>query len=101
MLKLRSCKIEDNGIVWFVENSGEFEILGTSITFAEDYQDEYTLTSHRLTDAESLYRTAVVAGSSVYNTYKQRVNGKLEPKDTAWWFFKDGKGEGVYFERKD
>lgn len=105
MLKLRSCKIENNGIVWFVENSGEFEILGTSITFSKDNQvsseDEYTLTSHRLTDSESLDRNAVVVGSSVYNTYTQIVNGKRESKDTAWWFFKEGNQEGVYFERKD
>lgn len=70
MLQLRSCVLEDGGMVWFIENSSDFEILNASFSFYQDYDSNtgaYTFSSNDTTSIEAIYRSPIVLGSPAIN----------------------------------
>ena len=76
MLKLRSCIIQNEGLVWFVENSSEFEILDSTLYFYTNYatnktEPKFNIESKRNTDIQSTVNTsetqAVILGSPILN----------------------------------
>lgn len=72
MLKLRSCMLEDGGMVWFVENSSDFEILNARMEIYADYYANSNNTLHAFASndtitPESLYRNPIIIGTPTWN----------------------------------
>lgn len=72
MLKLRSCMLEDGGMVWFVENSSDFEILNARMEIYADYYANsnntlYEFASNDTITPESLYRNPIIIGTPTWN----------------------------------
>lgn len=82
ILKLRSCKSGENGIVWFVENSSDFEILNATMHLEYHQGDEELYTSIASKSSISLagsYRDPIIIGSKAFNQNAAHDNnGKVE-----------------------
>ena len=74
MLQLRSCVLEDGGMVWFIENSSDFEILNASFSFYQDYNNDdspsFSFSSNDTTAIEAIWESPIVLGSPAINHIK-------------------------------
>ncbi len=106
MLKLRSCVLQDGGLVWFVENSSEFEILNADLHFYMDFdatmtdKSDFCIYSRDNISIESTVDETkplpVVLGSPILNEIKREynmndTNEELEGSCYSKWVF-DAKG---------
>lgn len=94
MLKLRSVKTGENDFLWFVENSGEFEILDTYIKFHYHYTDGTSdfeaIESKPDVHYLGLDKHAVFVGSPILNDFEEVENSGYTAKTIWEW---DAKGD--------
>lgn len=89
MLKLRSCILEDGGLVWFVENSSDFEILDarmemrSSIDAEASYEFGCQKEGHPV---EELWRSPIILGPTTLNTVS-KVNTNYDDTITTSWIW--------------
>jgi hypothetical protein len=94
MLKLRSVKTKQGGLMWFVENSGEFELLDTVINFYNKVngvvnEDGTRVESRSDVTPTSLHQSVVFIGSPVFNKFaaveeQTDNNGYTHKVKTMW-----------------
>ena len=89
MLKLRSCLIEGNNLVWFVENSEDFEILNTSMYIAtqENLEGEL-ISSQKETSIQATVSPTnpayVILGSPALNSFGRWSGDNFISENTIW-----------------
>ena len=80
ILKLRSCRLRDTeDIVWMVENSNDFELLGTKFIFYSHIngvdKESFSHVFTPVTPLNGMWRNPVIIGSPIYNQYGGYVEG--------------------------
>lgn len=73
ILKLRSCNTDGGGIVWFVENSSDFDILDARMALKYN-NGETEVLSDQTTTLQGSYRNPVFIGSKALNQLREGNN---------------------------
>lgn len=88
MLKLRSCILEDGGLVWFVENSSDFEILDAKMEMYSSIKSEKALFDFACKKeghaVEALWRSPVILGPPTLNIVS-KADTDYDDGITTWW----------------
>jgi hypothetical protein len=73
ILKLRSCNTDGGGIVWFVENSSDFEILDARMALKYNNGETEVFSNQTIT-LQGSYRNPVFIGSKALNHLREGDN---------------------------
>lgn len=80
ILKLRSCNTDGGGLVWFVENSSDFEILDARIALKYGGSETEVFSDQTIT-LQGSYRNPVLIGSKALNQLKDGSGRKYPSWD--------------------